>query len=380
VVWDGRCFDLQEGNFARMEKESPEGLREHADLPEGQATSDVGKCTVGSATGCRICFEGERSGDLVSPCGCRGTQGLVHDSCLLRWRRLQVMQGKLAAAERCEICGSKYAANLEQPRRNLDALLFDFVRELIETLCGLGMFLSNGGAHPLGAFLIIVLSCFHLGRVAVFALLLLFPTLVLILYLNGMRLSILGTPGQQMRLGITSFGPPVEGLAKGMLLISIGAGGPFRQTVLYVIQHDDSGSLAVILNCTIKAKQTRSTGLTQSLRSGGPVQLPSFYCIHDIPGVPGSERLLRNESVFLSRNVRSLRMFDDVQESSRLVILKGISSWRDRQLEGEVRRGAWGWIKPEHVRPQDILEMGEVALGSCWERLLNSSHLEIFQG
>merc|ERR1719160_667652 len=206
-----------------------------------------------------------------------------------------------------------------------------------------------------------------------------------------MRLSVLGTPGDNLRLGITSFGRPVEGLCKGMLLVSIRAGGPFRKTVLYVIEHSDHGTLAVILNKTLNdVADVESSGvLTLSLRSGGPVQLQGFFCIHDVANVPGAERLLRNEAIYLNRNLHSLqtiRSFSDVavergegHDGGHLVILKGVSSWGEHQLEGEVRRGALGWIPPEHVKPEDILEKDTSKLELQWRRLVNSPHLEIFQ-
>jgi len=45
---------------------------------------------------CRFCFEpsseveGEQSGELISPCACKGTQQYVHKSCLARWQEVLV--------------------------------------------------------------------------------------------------------------------------------------------------------------------------------------------------------------------------------------------------------------------------------------------------
>ncbi|CAK0905015.1 unnamed protein product [Prorocentrum cordatum] len=38
-------------------------------------------------------------GDLVRPCGCRGSQAYVHAECLWRWRE------QSASRARCELCG-----------------------------------------------------------------------------------------------------------------------------------------------------------------------------------------------------------------------------------------------------------------------------------
>ncbi len=41
---------------------------------------------VHKARSCRICFEGEATGSLISPCKCDGSIALVHVTCLDDWR------------------------------------------------------------------------------------------------------------------------------------------------------------------------------------------------------------------------------------------------------------------------------------------------------
>lgn len=48
---------------------------------------------------CRICHEGDGKEDLVSPCRCTGTVGLVHKSCMERW-----LSTRTNTNDRCEIC------------------------------------------------------------------------------------------------------------------------------------------------------------------------------------------------------------------------------------------------------------------------------------
>jgi len=52
---------------------------------------------------CRFCFGGPEDGRLVSPCLCRGTIGLVHESCLKRWRETSDSHVTI-----CEICRFEY--------------------------------------------------------------------------------------------------------------------------------------------------------------------------------------------------------------------------------------------------------------------------------
>lgn len=58
---------------------------------------------------CRICYEeGSASCELISPCRCKGTVGLLHKACLEHW--LQVSQ-----TIACEICGYFYNLRLKTP-------------------------------------------------------------------------------------------------------------------------------------------------------------------------------------------------------------------------------------------------------------------------
>lgn len=341
--------------------------------PPGAGDDDEANSEA-SAT-CRICFDGTDSGELVAPCGCSGTQAFVHESCLLRWRRMQLIQGKTAAAARCEICGCRYPATLNQPMRPTGAVLLEFGGVLLETAMGLAVYACSSG--PRMAFWA-GLPCllFSGGTRRIFlAGVSLFPFAVGYLYSRNLKLSVLGSPGQR-RLGLSSFGAPVEGLCQGMLLVFLGAGGPFERTVLYVMEHSDFGSLAVILNKPVEDRPGRN------VRYGGPMQLSETVCIHDVPQVPGAQKLLRGEEIFLTRarNVRDIAktVLSQATEHSRVVLFKGMASWGRHQLEGEVRRSAWGWIRPEDIRPQDLLETDRPVLGGLWERLVNSPSLQIF--
>lgn len=60
---------------------------------------------------CRICFSGEETGRLFSPCMCRGSMGLVHVECLNHWRN---MSRNPRSYYGCDQCGYQY--NLERTR------------------------------------------------------------------------------------------------------------------------------------------------------------------------------------------------------------------------------------------------------------------------
>lgn len=59
---------------------------------------------------CRICFENNESGNLISPCDCDGTQKYIHEECLQKWR--DENRG-LPPFLKCEICHKEYIIERE---------------------------------------------------------------------------------------------------------------------------------------------------------------------------------------------------------------------------------------------------------------------------
>ena len=50
---------------------------------------------------CRICYDDDSAGPLISPCDCRGSVQYIHRQCLYEWL---VVDGR----DHCELCGSVY--------------------------------------------------------------------------------------------------------------------------------------------------------------------------------------------------------------------------------------------------------------------------------
>ena len=67
-------------------------------------------CTIGPPRrpACRICFD--EAGELVSPCACRGSSGVVHVECLTKWALAQraSASGKWSHFVQCELCKQGY--------------------------------------------------------------------------------------------------------------------------------------------------------------------------------------------------------------------------------------------------------------------------------
>ncbi|KAF3610264.1 hypothetical protein DY000_02044960 [Brassica cretica] len=72
------------------------------DLESGSASSPC----------CRICLENDRGDELISPCMCKGTQKLVHRSCLDHWRSLN--DGGFAFSN-CTTCNGQLHLPEDEP-------------------------------------------------------------------------------------------------------------------------------------------------------------------------------------------------------------------------------------------------------------------------
>ena len=57
---------------------------------------------------CRICHEGDEEEELVSPCDCTGTMGMLHISCLEQWLGS-------SKTTKCEICQFQFSV-LKKPQ------------------------------------------------------------------------------------------------------------------------------------------------------------------------------------------------------------------------------------------------------------------------
>ncbi|XP_053439363.1 E3 ubiquitin-protein ligase MARCHF2 isoform X6 [Nycticebus coucang] len=76
---------------------------------------------------CRICHEGANGENLLSPCGCTGTLGAVHKSCLERWL-------SSSNTSYCELCHTEFAVE-KRPRPLTEWLKDPGPRTEKRTLC-----------------------------------------------------------------------------------------------------------------------------------------------------------------------------------------------------------------------------------------------------
>ncbi len=168
---------------------------------------------------------------------------------------------------------------------------------------------------------------------------------------------------------------PDAGVEPGALLVaSPGLVDPnFRRTVVFVIDHRESGTLGVVLNrpsevavIDVLPSWGRHTSRPQAVFVGGPVEQKTALClaalrpgqkpgsITGVVGVRGPVALvdLDSDPENLAPMLRGLRVF------------AGYSGWDSGQLAGEIGRGDW-MVMP--ALPDDVMAPPGMDL---WGRVL----------
>ena len=168
----------------------------------------------------------------------------------------------------------------------------------------------------------------------------------------------------------------------GSLLVSATdlAEPTFRRTVVYVVEHNQSGSFGVVLNrlsdTAVGAVLPRWAPVSvepKALFVGGPVRRDSALCLGTLrsgaspDGVPGVRRV--------DGRVVMVDLDADPQVVGPLVegvrIFAGYAGWSAGQLDGELKNRDWMVLS---ALPQDLLAPAGAAL---WARVLRRQPLPL---
>lgn len=154
----------------------------------------------------------------------------------------------------------------------------------------------------------------------------------------------------------------------------------FRRSVIYVVEHNDGGTLGVVLN---RASETAVYNVLpqwaklaikpKTMFIGGPVKRDSALCLAtlrvgmDAAGVPGLRHV--QGRIFMVDLDADPDDIAPVVEGVR--IFAGYSGWTVGQLEGEIERDDWIVLS---ALPSDVLVEPRVDL---WGRVLRRQPLPL---
>jgi putative transcriptional regulator len=147
----------------------------------------------------------------------------------------------------------------------------------------------------------------------------------------------------------------------------------FRRTVVYIIEHNDAGSLGVVINRpsdtavqNVLPQWTDLAAKPSALYVGGPVKRDSALCLATVRTGVDIEKIAGVRHV--DGRVVMVDLDSDPEEIGRYVdgvrIFAGYSGWTFGQLEGELEREDWTVVS---ALASDVLESSRVDL---WARVL----------
>ncbi|MCW9033237.1 MAG: YqgE/AlgH family protein [Rhodospirillales bacterium] len=152
----------------------------------------------------------------------------------------------------------------------------------------------------------------------------------------------------------------------------------FAQSVILMIEHDQSAALGLILNRPmakgpLKAlfkplgiEETEDDGNNEeiSLHLGGPVELSRAFVLHS-QDYEGQNTVKVIEGVSLTANQEVLQAIAQGKGPKRYFLLMGYAGWAAGQLEGELKRGGW------ETAPGDIEIILDNDAKTKWQRAMD---------
>ncbi len=155
-------------------------------------------------------------------------------------------------------------------------------------------------------------------------------------------------------LASTEFVP--SSVAKGALLVaSPSLEDPnFRQAVVLVVEHGHEGTVGLILNRSTNVLLSKALpditalkGTSYRLFAGGPVEPTRFLLLLRLKEPPADARSVFG-GVYLGRTPKVLeRIITQAKPTDTFRAFAGFASWAPRQLEAEMRLGAWAILLPD---------------------------------
>ena len=145
-------------------------------------------------------------------------------------------------------------------------------------------------------------------------------------------------------------------VGKGVLLVaSPSLDDPnFRQAVVLVVEHGPEGTVGLILNRSTNILLSKALphimalkGTNYRLFAGGPVEPTRFLLLFRLKEPPVDARSVF-DGVYLGRTPKVLEsIITQAKPTETFRAFAGFSAWVPRQLEAEMRLGAWAILPPD---------------------------------
>ncbi len=166
------------------------------------------------------------------------------------------------------------------------------------------------------------------------------------------------------------------GSLAGKLLVAtrVMPDGRFAGTVIYMVTHDDTGAMGVVVNLPIGdvpiSELMKGLGFEDDkapgdvrLHYGGPVEESQGFVLHS-PDYAGQGTITVNHGLALTTNRDIMRDIASGDGPRKKLIAFGYAGWRAGQLEAEMRSGVWITV------PADDALIFDEDYDGKWERAI----------
>jgi putative transcriptional regulator len=134
----------------------------------------------------------------------------------------------------------------------------------------------------------------------------------------------------------------------------------FSQTVVYLVHHDQSGAMGLVLNRVLGSgpldkvlerlgmRSNGATNLELRVHYGGPVEPGRGFMLHS-PDYRSEDTVVLSELVALTASPGILQDIAAGKGPRRSLFALGYAGWGPDQLEGELAAGAWVVVQPDEA-------------------------------
>lgn len=147
----------------------------------------------------------------------------------------------------------------------------------------------------------------------------------------------------------------------------------FFRTVVLLVEHNDSGSMGLVLNrpTGVEVRQALAGHFElpeahEPVYFGGPVEPQALFLLHDAAEQAGGE-LPVLPGLFVGANADVFERIVTAATGVRYKVFSGCAGWGSGQLESELARGDW------HVAPADPEAVFHSDPYSQWEELITAA-------
>ena len=171
-------------------------------------------------------------------------------------------------------------------------------------------------------------------------------------------------------------------LAGRLLVASADMGDPnFARTVIYMVQHDRTGALGLVVNNPIGeapideilaalGADAAGKGVAIKVYSGGPVDPSRGFVLHSTDVLLSESKDVDGHFAVTTRP-EMLRAIAEGKGPKRALFILGYAGWAPGQLEAEIAAGAW-----ETVPPDEALVFEE-SDETKWERAISRHSIDL---